>query len=442
MGLDDLIVLFQLTSFNQNSFVSAAEEFRVNLYQQRKTLRKDISGRGGIAANMTGYTILCRICGDKASGFHYGVHACEGCKGFFRRSIQHNVKYRKCSKGDECLIMRINRNRCQYCRLKKCLSLGMSKDAVRLGRCPKKCKPKGTLLPPSPNPPSATSTKIEDDMQMKMEHLVLNIHDAQKKTLWDRSITENVSDTATSWITKASLSHHGAAEGQHAKGDTTHIRETENLISHLERNQHMHEEKQLDNGTTLPRASEMKLRFILDIIENNLTASVTQIISFAKLIPGFGTLDKNDQISLLKSSSLEILLVRLSHFSIASPDHVASLEKCQQMLQKLLEEEPNPILEITSEIVDFALKFRTLNLSPCEVALFTAVLLFSSDHCGVKYPRDIESLQLSIIQALQSRISLNHPNDPSIFPRLMTKIPDIRQFSILNSDKILTTTQE
>ena len=27
-----------------------------------------------------GHTVLCRVCGDRASGFHYGVHACEGCK--------------------------------------------------------------------------------------------------------------------------------------------------------------------------------------------------------------------------------------------------------------------------------------------------------------------------------------------------------------------------
>ncbi|KAG6442578.1 hypothetical protein O3G_MSEX002478 [Manduca sexta] len=76
-----------------------------------------------------GTTVLCRVCGDKASGFHYGVHSCEGCKGFFRRSIQQKIQYRPCTKNQQCSILRINRNRCQYCRLKKCIAVGMSRDA-------------------------------------------------------------------------------------------------------------------------------------------------------------------------------------------------------------------------------------------------------------------------------------------------------------------------
>ncbi|CDW57879.1 Orphan nuclear receptor E75C [Trichuris trichiura] len=73
---------------------------------------------------------MCQVCGDKASGFHYGVHACEGCKGFFRRSIQQKIQYRPCSKNQQCSVLRINRNRCQYCRLKKCIAVGMSRDGM------------------------------------------------------------------------------------------------------------------------------------------------------------------------------------------------------------------------------------------------------------------------------------------------------------------------
>lgn len=29
---------------------------------------------------LNGMVLLCKVCGDVASGFHYGVHACEGCK--------------------------------------------------------------------------------------------------------------------------------------------------------------------------------------------------------------------------------------------------------------------------------------------------------------------------------------------------------------------------
>ena len=31
-------------------------------------------------AGLNGMLLLCKVCGDVASGFHYGVHACEGCK--------------------------------------------------------------------------------------------------------------------------------------------------------------------------------------------------------------------------------------------------------------------------------------------------------------------------------------------------------------------------
>ncbi|XP_024241694.1 nuclear receptor subfamily 1 group D member 2 [Oncorhynchus tshawytscha] len=89
---------------------------------------------------INGMVLLCKVCGDVASGFHYGVHACEGCKGFFRRSIQHSIRYKKCLKMENCTVIRINRNRCQQCRFKKCLAVGMSRDSVRFGRIPKREK--------------------------------------------------------------------------------------------------------------------------------------------------------------------------------------------------------------------------------------------------------------------------------------------------------------
>ncbi|XP_037310760.2 nuclear receptor subfamily 1 group D member 2a [Pungitius pungitius] len=104
-----------------------------------KAGRSTTSSKSSIT-KINGMVLLCKVCGDVASGFHYGVHACEGCKGFFRRSIQQNIQYKKCLKMENCTIMRINRNRCQQCRFKKCLAVGMSRDAVRFGRIPKREK--------------------------------------------------------------------------------------------------------------------------------------------------------------------------------------------------------------------------------------------------------------------------------------------------------------
>lgn len=57
---------------------------------------------------------------------------CNNLQGFFRRSIQQKIQYRPCTKNQQCSILRINRNRCQYCRLKKCIAVGMSRDGKKL----------------------------------------------------------------------------------------------------------------------------------------------------------------------------------------------------------------------------------------------------------------------------------------------------------------------
>jgi len=85
--------------------------------------------------------IPCKVCGDKSSGVHYGIITCEGCKGFFRRSQSNVVNY-QCPRQKNCVVDRVNRNRCQFCRLQKCLGLGMSRDAVKFGRMSKKQREK------------------------------------------------------------------------------------------------------------------------------------------------------------------------------------------------------------------------------------------------------------------------------------------------------------
>merc|ERR1719509_263421 len=72
---------------------------------------------------------VCVVCGDRSSGWHYNVQACEGCKGFFRRSVAKRLEY-QCKYGGDCKLVVTNRKRCQACRLAKCFKMGMKSDCV------------------------------------------------------------------------------------------------------------------------------------------------------------------------------------------------------------------------------------------------------------------------------------------------------------------------
>ncbi|KAB0798291.1 hypothetical protein PPYR_09284 [Photinus pyralis] len=106
---------------------------------------------------------LCAVCGDTAACQHYGVRTCEGCKGFFKRTVQKGSKY-VCLADKACPVDKRRRNRCQFCRFQKCLAVGMVKEVVRTdslkgrrGRLPS--KPKSPQESP-PSPPISLITAL------------------------------------------------------------------------------------------------------------------------------------------------------------------------------------------------------------------------------------------------------------------------------------------
>lgn len=77
--------------------------------------------------------VFCAICGDKATGKHYGALSCDGCKGFFRRTIRKRHSY-VCRFGEKCQVDKAKRNACRKCRFDVCLRKGMRREAVQTER--------------------------------------------------------------------------------------------------------------------------------------------------------------------------------------------------------------------------------------------------------------------------------------------------------------------
>ncbi|WKY14605.1 hypothetical protein Q1695_000275 [Nippostrongylus brasiliensis] len=74
----------------------------------------------------------CAVCGDSASGYHYEVPSCNGCKTFFRRTVLSQRKY-ECKKGGRCFatLPKDRRCSCRACRFQQCVVVGMNPLAIQ-----------------------------------------------------------------------------------------------------------------------------------------------------------------------------------------------------------------------------------------------------------------------------------------------------------------------
>ncbi|GMT33753.1 hypothetical protein PFISCL1PPCAC_25050, partial [Pristionchus fissidentatus] len=69
----------------------------------------------------------CEVCGARATGYHYQVASCNGCKTFFRRAVLGQKKF-ECKKGGECKnsVRKEVRVKCRSCRFDRCVETGMN----------------------------------------------------------------------------------------------------------------------------------------------------------------------------------------------------------------------------------------------------------------------------------------------------------------------------
>uniref|UniRef100_A0A667ZIK8 Peroxisome proliferator-activated receptor alpha n=1 Tax=Myripristis murdjan TaxID=586833 RepID=A0A667ZIK8_9TELE len=340
-------------------------------------------------SNFSPLTLECRVCSDKASGFHYGVHACEGCKGFFRRTIRLKLEYDKCERN--CKIQKKNRNKCQYCRFHKCLAVGMSHNAIRFGRMPQSEK-----------------LKLKAERQMGEREVV-------SPTLADHKIL--VKQIHEAYIKNFSMNKAKARlilTGKTSKPPfIIHDMETFQLA---ERTFAAH----LVDGGCLEAEARL-----FHCCQSTSVETVTELTEFAKAVPGFQSLDLNDQVTLLKYGVYEALFTLLA--SCMNKDGLLVAHGGGFITREFLKSLRRPFSDMMEPKFQFATRFNSLELDDSDLALFVATIICCGDRPGLVDVPPVERLQESIVQALRLHLLANHPDNTFLFPRLLQKLADLRE---------------
>ncbi|CAH0401307.1 unnamed protein product [Chilo suppressalis] len=147
-------------------------------YSEDSDIQLETSSSEASAASSTPLSQHCAICGDRATGKHYGASSCDGCKGFFRRSVRKNHLY-TCRFSRNCVVDKDKRNQCRYCRLRKCFKAGMKKEAVQNERDRINCRRPSYEEPTQANGLSVVSLLNAELLSRKVIDETINVSDAE-----------------------------------------------------------------------------------------------------------------------------------------------------------------------------------------------------------------------------------------------------------------------
>ncbi|KAH0501402.1 Retinoic acid receptor RXR-alpha [Microtus ochrogaster] len=342
------------------------------------------------SGNMASFTKhICAICGDRSSGKHYGVYSCEGCKGFFKRTVRKDLTY-TCRDNKDCLIDKRQRNRCQYCRYQKCLAMGMKREAVQEERQRGKDR--------NENEVESTSSANEDMPVEKILEAELAV-EPKTETYVEANMGLNPSspnDPVTNICQAAD-------------------KQLFTLVEWAKRIPHF-SELPLDDQVILLRAGWNELLIAsfshrsIAVKDGILLATGLHVHRNSAHSAGVGAIFDRDT---LKGAG------RLS--AAVSSGRLAPPSSCPELPDLLM---PNRVL---TELVS---KMRDMQMDKTELGCLRAIVLFNPDSKGLSNPAEVEALREKVYASLEAYCKHKYPEQPGRFAKLLLRLPALRSIGL------------
>ncbi|NXM27678.1 ESR1 protein, partial [Oxyruncus cristatus] len=307
--------------------------YRPSSDNRRHSIRERMSStneKGSLSMESTKETRYCAVCNDYASGYHYGVWSCEGCKAFFKRSIQGHNDY-MCPATNQCTIDKNRRKSCQACRLRKCYEVGMMKGGIRKDR-------RGGRV-----------------MKQKRQREEQDSRNGEASSAELRA--------PTLWTSPLVVKHN-------KKNSPALSLTAEQMVSALLEAEPPLVYSEYDPNRPFNEASMMTL------LTNLADRELVHMINWAKRVPGFVDLTLHDQVHLLECAWLEILMIGLVWRSMEHPGKLLFAPNL------LLDRNQGKCVEGMVEIFDMLLataaRFRMMNLQGEEFVCLKSIILLNS----------------------------------------------------------------
>ncbi|XP_074532987.1 photoreceptor-specific nuclear receptor [Halichoeres trimaculatus] len=338
--------------------------------------------------------MLCKVCSDSSSGKHYGIFACNGCSGFFKRSVRRRLIYRCQAGTGRCLVDKPHRNQCQACRLKKCLQAGMNKDAVQNKRQPR------------------STAQISLDsicVDMKKEHQSLLSSSAHHSSVICRP---QVTSSATIQPCSNPNENHCLMVSL-LTAETCAKLEPQDVEESIDVTTNDSERDQTPSDCHMSPYTSRCSETAYETSAQLLFMSV----KWAKNLPAFAHLPFRDQVILLEEAWSEMFLLCAIQWSLPL-DNSPFLTLSQQSKISLSMTD-QPILE---EIFN---RFKALTVDPTEFACLKAIVLFKPETRCLKSSEQVEILQDQSQVLLGQHIHSRYPSQSARFGRLLLLLPSL-----------------